>query len=123
MPFALFSDVPAITARCYIAPGAMHHARWMNKVLYREENGLQDITMLHCATSLQGLWITAPSTTRYPPHDSPIFNLQSCPLVIPTTLYSATSYTCVINGRHFSKFAIIVWTLRWLLQQMFYVRF
>src|SRR5678816_1566154 len=66
----------------FIAPGAMHHARWMSKVLYslkiwmfrsqfhrpKEAKGLRDICIFAVRLYLK-IWITAPLAAAAPQND------------------------------------------------------
>jgi hypothetical protein len=72
----------------FMAPGAMHHARWMSKVLYslkvwmfrgqfhitaREEKGLRDFVVFAGRVYLKA-WITAPSAIAAPLNDLQLMN-------------------------------------------------
>lgn len=71
-----------------MAPGAMHHARWMAKVLYamkiwlfrqqfkltaREEKGARDLALFAVLVYLKA-WITAPSAISAPLNDLQLMN-------------------------------------------------
>jgi hypothetical protein len=71
-----------------MAPGAMHHARWMSKVLYalkiwlfreqfkltaREKTGLRDLAIFAVRVYLK-TWITAPSAISAPLNDLQLMN-------------------------------------------------
>ena len=75
-------SVPARGVR-FMAPGAMHHARWLSKVIYSlkiwmfrsqfhltkpEEKGLQDVCVFAARVYLQA-WITAPLAASAPYND------------------------------------------------------
>lgn len=72
----------------FMAPGAMHHARWMAKVLYaiklwlfrqqfklaaREEKGVRDLALFAVRVYLKA-WFTAPSAVTAPLSDLQLMN-------------------------------------------------
>jgi len=83
----LIGEVPP-RGVAFMAPGAMHHARWMAKVLYamkiwlfrqqfkltaREEKGARDLALFAVLVYLKA-WITAPSAISAPLNDLQLMN-------------------------------------------------
>ena len=99
----------------FAAPGALHHARWMNKALYsiklwmfrrqfsvtaREERGLLDVCLFVVLIYIQ-FWFTAPCPVSAPNND----------LMLLKRLYEYKSVNPVISELACKKFATHLWYL------------
>lgn len=89
-----------------MSPGAMHHARWMSKVIYSlkiwmfkaqfkltpaEERGLRDVCVFAVRVYLKA-WISAPQASRAPYNDLLLLNLLLEYSSIHSAISKATSH-------------------------------
>jgi len=111
----IFLGEAPLTGVNFKAPGAIHHARWMAKVLYvlkiwlfrkqftltaREESGVRDIAIFAAQVYLKA-WITAPSAISAPLNDLQLMN----------TLLQYSAIHGAISSATTKKFSSHLWYL------------